>query len=75
MPASIRRIFLSRLEIAVIYNIEPDSLAIYWIYLIWWKNLFVRSVKMLIRIQGRDDRLIAKAERKTKIIKWLSEDL
>ena len=59
------------------YWVAPDSLAILLKYPIRWKDLFVaRHWEMLADIQGRDEELTelaGLAERKGKVLHWLSE--
>ena len=69
-----RHLFPSRAELAFRHQIPPNSLAILLAYPMRWRDLVVRHWAALLAVRGGNEDLRRLAERKGKLLKWLSDD-
>jgi hypothetical protein len=68
----VRRFFPTKVEIANKYQISPDTPIIWLKYPVRWRDMFVNHWRDFRDVQGGDEELTVLAEKKGKIIQWLS---
>lgn len=66
-------IFVSTYQLSTLYQIAPDSPAIYLYYFVRTKDLLVRYSRQAFRLQQGDEQLHALARRKNALSDWLAD--
>jgi hypothetical protein len=68
----LKRLFPSRVEMASIYQIPPDSIRILLKYPVRWRDVILRHIERILGFMKRDDEGTQAAQRQGEIWGWIS---